>query len=256
MLPAEIEARDTRRMVQVMREVGGPSGQPLGQGWLVADSLGSWADYAVGLGMDGPEPQGRAQALIDYYVCRGRVPRVQVPDGVDPSWRASLTSLGFREYESEVVLMRPLGDIRSQQQDPITFQTVDPSNAAQVADWVQAQALGFSPHQTPPEGAKVIAARVVRSPRSLCLLVFWEGALAASGGLEFYEQSAVLFGGATLPAFRKRGLQSALIHRRCLLAQKRGAAYVLIGSQPGGPTERNARRAGFEENHRVRGLKR
>lgn len=256
MSPREIEARDTRRMVQVMREVGGPSGQALGQGWLVADALGSWADYAVGLGINGPEPQGRVQALVDYYVARGRVPRIQVPDGAHPSWRSALTSGGFEAYDADVVLRCTLGEIQPPQRDPISFRVVNPDAPRDVTLWVQAQAQGFSPHQTPPEGAKAIAARVARSPRSLCLLVFWEGALAASGGLEFYEQSAVLFGGATLPAFRKRGLQSALIQQRLHLAQGRGATYALIGSEPGGPTERNAGRAGFVENHRVWAYKR
>jgi GNAT superfamily N-acetyltransferase len=258
MLPAkqEIAQRDARRIVQVMQEVGGGSGQALGAGWLVADTLGSWADYAVGLGMHGPEPELRVQELVDYYVSRGRVPRIQVPEGADLNWVHSLTSAGFRFYDRDKVLMRPLGEPLGMHSNHISFTRVDPKNSEHLEQWVQAQCQGFSPHETPSQGAIAIARRVACSPRAICLLVFWEGALAASGGVEFYEQSSVLFGGATLPEFRKQGLQGALINRRLDIALERGAAYALIGSEPGGGTERNARRAGFELNHQVFGYKR
>lgn len=243
-------------MVQVMREVGGPSGQALGQGWLVADTLGSWADYAVGLGMHGPEPVGRLQRLVDYYVSRGRVPRLQVPQGADPGWLDSLTSMGFRAYDVDTVLVRALGEAAPQDPGPISFIRVDPENPEHLDQWVQAQCEGFRPHETPSHGAIEIALRVARSPRAVCLLVCWEGALAGSGGVEFYEQSAVLFGGATLPQFRKRGLQTALITERLRIAQGQGAEYALIGSEPDGPTQRNATRAGFEVSHWVKAYKR
>lgn len=258
MLPPkqEIIERDARRMAQVMREVGGPSGQALGQGWLVADTLGSWAEYSVGLGMHGPEPEGQLQALIDYYVSRGRVPRIQVPQGADPSWVDSLTSAGFRAYDVDQVLVHELGRALRQHPDSISFTRVNPENPEHLQQWVQAQCQGFRPHQTPSQGAIDIAERVARSPRAVCLLVFWEGALAATGGVEFYEQSSVLFGGASLPEFRRRGLQSALIDARLDIARAQGADYALIGSEPDGPTERNARRAGFERSHWVKAYKR
>lgn len=258
MLPPkhDIALRDARRMVQVMQEVGGPSGQALGHGWLVADSLGSWAEYAVGLGMHGPEPAGQVQKLVDYYVSRGRVPRLQVPQGADPSWLDSLTSMGFRAYDVDTVLVRALGGPLPQRKGPISFTRVDPQNPEHLRLWVQAQCDGFRPHETPSPGAIEIAERVAKSPRSICLLVFWEAELAASGGVEFYEQSGVLFGGATLPEFRKRGLQSALIERRLHIAKERGAQYALIGSEPDGPTQRNASRAGFEVSHWVKAYKR
>jgi GNAT superfamily N-acetyltransferase len=252
----EIALRDARRMVRVMQEVGGASGQALAKGWLVADTLGSWADYAVGLGMHGTEPDSRVQQLVDYYVSRGRVPRIQVTEGADLNWVHSLTSAGFKFYDRDNVLMRPLVAPLERRSTRISFTRVDPTDSEHLDQWVQAQCQGFTPHETPSQGAIEIARRVAGSPRTLCLLVFWEGALAASGGVEFYEQSSVLFGGATLPEFRKRGLQSALIDHRLDLALERGAAYALVASEPEGGTERNARRAGFELNHQVLGYKR
>lgn len=258
MLPAkqEIAQRDARRMVRVMQEIGGGSGQALGPGWLVADTLGSWADYAVGLGMEGPEPRSRVQELVDYYVSRGRVPRIQVPEGADLNWVHSLTSAGFRYYDQDAVLVRPLGEPLNKRPAGISFTHVDPKDSVHLDQWVHAQCQGFNPHELPSQGAIEIARRVACSPRAVCLLVFWEGELAASGGVEYYEQSSVLFGGATLPEFRNKGLQSALIARRLDLALERGSAYALVGSAPGGGTERNARRAGFELNHNVMAYKR
>ena len=58
--------------------------------------------------------------------------------------------------------------------------------------------------------------------------------------------TACLFGMVTRPDWRGRGLQTAMIHRRLATAHARGVCVVTIGSKPGIPTERNARRCGFE----------
>ena len=51
--PSDIALRDARRMAEVLREVGG-DGAPNGSGWMACDVPGSWSDFAVGLGLDGP----------------------------------------------------------------------------------------------------------------------------------------------------------------------------------------------------------
>ena len=71
------------------------------------------------------------------------------------------------------------------------------------------------------------------------------GEIVASGGLEVFENSAVLIAGAVLPHARRQGVQSAFIEFRVRQAAMMGIEYCLVGSLAGGPTERNALRAGF-----------
>ena len=55
----------------------------------------------------------------------------------------------------------------------------------------------------------------------------------------------MLFGGGVLDGKRRCGVQSALIRGRLLWGRDSGADMACIQGRPGGPTDRNARRAGF-----------
>ena len=55
-----------------------------------------------------------------------------------------------------------------------------------------------------------------------------------------------LFGTSVLPAFRRRGIQQALIAARLGRALSLEAELASITSHPGIPTERNAARLGFQ----------
>lgn len=51
-----------------------------------------------------------------------------------------------------------------------------------------------------------------------------------SGRVEFHRGTdfASLWGGGTLPAYRRRGVYRALVARRARLAAERGARYLLV----------------------------
>jgi GNAT superfamily N-acetyltransferase len=67
----------------------------------------------------------------------------------------------------------------------------------------------------------------------------------AGGSAELHPNVATLFGLSTLPAFRRRGVQAALIAARLERARAAGISLATIGSEPGISTERNAMRLGF-----------
>jgi GNAT superfamily N-acetyltransferase len=56
---------------------------------------------------------------------------------------------------------------------------------------------------------------------------------------------AAFFGASTLPEFRNRGLQSALLQARLNLACEAGCDLAVIVTRPGSVSQRNAERAGF-----------
>ena len=54
------------------------------------------------------------------------------------------------------------------------------------------------------------------------------------------------FGGAsTRPAFRRRGVQTALLHARMDAAREAGCDLALVVTAPGEESQRNVERAGF-----------
>src|SRR5262249_13830144 len=56
---------------------------------------------------------------------------------------------------------------------------------------------------------------------------------------------ALLCGATTLPAFRRRGVQTALLHARLRDAAAAGCTVAAVTTQPGSRSQANAQRQGF-----------
>ena len=54
-----------------------------------------------------------------------------------------------------------------------------------------------------------------------------------------------LFGAATHPVHRRRGIQSALLRARLCAGRARGCDLAVVTTQPGSKSQQNALRAGF-----------
>jgi len=65
-------------------------------------------------------------------------------------------------------------------------------------------------------------------------VAYIDGVAASSAWMYFHENSqfASLWGGSTLPAYRKRGLYSALLARRTQEARQRGVRYLTVDASP------------------------
>ena len=72
-----------------------------------------------------------------------------------------------------------------------------------------------------------------------------EGEIAAAGSMRLFEGVAQLCGAATLPPFRRRGLQTALLHARLADASAAGCDVAVVTTEPGSRSQENVQRAGF-----------
>jgi GNAT superfamily N-acetyltransferase len=72
-----------------------------------------------------------------------------------------------------------------------------------------------------------------------------DGRIVGSASVFISDSVAVLGGAATLPAWRRRGVQSALISARLALARNSGCDLAVMTADPGSSSGRNAERAGF-----------
>jgi GNAT superfamily N-acetyltransferase len=50
----------------------------------------------------------------------------------------------------------------------------------------------------------------------------------------------------TLPAFRSRGIHTALVHARLAAAREAGCDLAMVHTRPGAVSQRNILRAGFQ----------
>ena len=64
--------------------------------------------------------------------------------------------------------------------------------------------------------------------------------------MRLFEGVAQLCGAATLPAHRRRGVQSALLDARLAIAGQSGCDVAVVTTQPGSKSQENVQRRGFE----------
>jgi GNAT superfamily N-acetyltransferase len=76
-------------------------------------------------------------------------------------------------------------------------------------------------------------------------LAYLDGAVVGVASMFVHGEVALFNGAATLPAFRRRGVQNALVATRLADASALGCRFAAITTAPGSRSEGNAFRHGF-----------
>tara|TARA_R110000782_G_scaffold259836_2_gene350605 strand:+ start:1959 stop:2798 length:840 start_codon:yes stop_codon:yes gene_type:complete len=226
--------------------------EPVLGGLMCYSGPGSWTNQAMGVGLDGPATAAEVDRLIDFYVSRGQEPRVEVCPYADESLIGLLLDRGFGIAEFENVMLLT-GTVRTESvKEPPTIRAIDPRDPAEVAAWTRVSASGFV---EPGSGAEAVfmesLMRVTAHPRTAAFVAERNGDIVGAAAMEVAkpfgdETVACLFAASVLPEHRRSGVQQALIAARVAHARKAGSVATFIHTKPGIPTERNARRLGFE----------
>jgi len=80
---------------------------------------------------------------------------------------------------------------------------------------------------------------------SPCFLAEYDGQPGAAGVLCLHDGVALFGGAATVPEFRRRGLQAALLDARMRYAFGHGCDLAMMVAEVGSDSQRNAERRGF-----------
>lgn len=226
----------------------------------VACRLGEGASYKT----IPPVPMSDIDELIEWFVSRGKEPRLEACTCAHPSLFAGLAERGFVVRLIENLLFCDLTD-SSQRASAIDATapgveiiTIDPKNATQVEAYAMSVCIGFrtaslAPGSTVPEGLDIpqreldLTKACVRHPRTTALAaVTPSGQIVGGGVIETFGDIGGMFALSVLPPYRNRGIQRALMAARVQHARKVGIKVVTVSSMPCVGTERNARRAGFQ----------
>jgi GNAT superfamily N-acetyltransferase len=85
-----------------------------------------------------------------------------------------------------------------------------------------------------------------RPPRgTYFFLQNWMGKLSGQEGCLFTIGVALFAGASTIPAWRRRGVQRALLEARFQYARAAGCDLAMMGAEPGSSSQRSAERQGF-----------
>jgi len=200
------------------------------------------ANHVVGMGLYGPVTADDVDRVEAFYRSRGVPCEIVVSPLADPTLRDLLAPRGYRITEFNSVLIRRLDDFQLVEPDgSISLERVSP---AAVKLWSDVVTRGFSEFGPLPDN---LFSPLAALPDAINFLARVEGT-PVGGGIAYIMREAnivALFGSATLPEFRRRGVQSALINRRLWEAAQSGCEYAVVSTMPGSGSQRNMERRGF-----------
>ncbi|MEM7154550.1 MAG: GNAT family N-acetyltransferase [Myxococcota bacterium] len=207
----------------------------------------------AGLGFDGSVDEAELEAIEQIFHHRDTPVQVELSCLADPGIGGMLSDRGYRLVGFENVLGCPLTPDRQAPSTPDIeiVATADDDLAA----WVDVVVTGFatpdtegvaSPEEFPREALERVLGDMASSTGFSRYLARRGGEIAGGGSLRQSEGIAQLCGASTLPAHRRRGVQTALLHTRLALAAQSGCDLAIMTTLPGSRSQKNAQRRGFQ----------
>jgi GNAT superfamily N-acetyltransferase len=91
-----------------------------------------------------------------------------------------------------------------------------------------------------------VLADVTEVPGMSIYLARRAGEVAGGASVRLFNGIAQLTGAATLPAHRRKGVQSALLRARLIDAAESGCDIAIVTTEPGSKSQQNVQKTGFE----------
>lgn len=212
------------------------------------DGVGSFLTQSFGFGVCGEPRAADLDTIEAFFRDRGAQPMHEVSPLADPSVLALFAVRGYQVVELTSILWQPLHDaMRARDARP----SADPRIAvrlvtgAEIAEWADASAQGWSDTPGAAEFVRDFAPIAGSAHGAHCFLAELDGEPAGAGSVAIHDGVAVLAGASTVPRFRGRGVQAALLQARLAHALAQGCDIAAMGALPGSASQRNAERKGF-----------
>jgi ribosomal protein S18 acetylase RimI-like enzyme len=210
----EVPQVDCARMFQKLRPEVGADFAPFCGGHMMFAGLDSPIGHAAGLGFDGPVTAADLDQLEAFYRSHGAPAQLDLCPLTDPSVLELVSARGYCIAELNNVL----------------FCILDPHQSVDI-----------------PNGV-TIRRPLFHFPEALTFLASVDGMpIAGAAGRVIPEHRVfALFGAGTLPDFRGRGIQTALLRTRMKAAANAGCEVAVVITRGGTTSERNCIRLGFQ----------
>jgi ribosomal protein S18 acetylase RimI-like enzyme len=228
--------------------------RPLDSGVAVYAGPHSPFTKVIGVGFDGDPPPEELEAIERAFHARGATVQAEVATLARWSAHAAFTARGFGLQGFENVLGRALTDADAGGADVDGIE-IAPADARTDRAWLDTVITGFEHADVEGAGGGVEA-----PSRAALAEVFGylgdvpgfrrrvariDGQVVGGASVRLEDGVAQLCGAATLPAFRRRGVQSALLRARLREARLAGCDLAVVTTQPGSKSQQNVQRQGF-----------
>lgn len=231
-------------------DAGGVLVMPLGDGVAVFAAADSPINKVIGAGF-GASPDDVELELVErHFAAHAARLQAEIATLADPELHRRLCARGYEPSGFENVLGHPLTGIADVPEAVAVTRAETheiPHLAVVLADaFTTPDVGGVGGDQVPPhdvmcrwftttsrvDGYRAYAARV-------------DGVLAGAAALRIDGTIAQFSGAGTLPAFRRRGVQTALLRARLRDAAAAGCQVGVVVTQPASQSQQNVQREGF-----------
>ena len=241
----EMPQVDCARMLQKLHPEIEAAFEPFCGGHMIFAGLNSPIGHAAGLGFNGPVTASALDRLESFYKSHGAPAQLDLCPLTDPSVLEQVSARRYAIAELNNVLYCQLNTTGEIEVLPdITIRRGNPEEAGLFSHLV---ARCFFDNAEPPVGFADMLAPLFAFPESVTFLASANGVpVAAAAGRIIREHGIfALFGAGTLPDFRKRGIQTALLRTRLKFSAEAGCEYAVVVTRGGTISERNCMRLGF-----------
>jgi len=219
---------------------------PVAGGHAGFGGVDSPVTQAFGLGLKGSVTEADMAAMEEFYQSHGSAVNIETCPLADPSLLKLLNERGYRPIEYSNVFVRELTS-----DDALAWP--DPTSSVHVRRPALEEAENYSVvviksfvenAEVSPQFADIFTS-CFHAASTFFFMAEVDGIPAGGGMMSIHQGVASLGGAGTLPEFRNRGVQKALLLARLAKAAERGCDLAMVATGPGSGSQRNVERLGF-----------
>jgi ribosomal protein S18 acetylase RimI-like enzyme len=224
----------------------GAAVEKISGGHVMFAGVGSPIGHAAGLGLDHPFTAEDLDRVEEFYRRHQAPSQVDLTPLHEPEVFEMFKQRGYRLAELNNVLWRRLEPLEEMPSCPagVHIRRGRPEEANAFAGIL---ARCFHEHQNPPEGFDEMLAPLYAMPGAITFIASdGDKPVAVSAGLIIPEHKVLaLFGAGTLPEYRCRGMQRAMLGTRLQAGREAGCEIAVVVTQGGTVSQHNSERLGF-----------
>jgi GNAT superfamily N-acetyltransferase len=214
-----------------------------GGAFVVFDGVSSPITQTFGLGVFEELSTAALDKIERFFLDRGAPVFHEVSPFAGTGVLDMLCGRGYRPIEISSVMYRLIEHPEATVRGALNVRVIGQEEAEL---WSRISAEGWA-HDHPEfvEFMLELGAITAARENTACFLGELDGQPGAAGVLCLHEGVALFGGAATIPAMRRRGLQSALLRERMRYAFDHSCDLAMMAALPGSESQRNAERNGF-----------
>ncbi len=199
---------------------------------------------AVGMGLNGSADMYTVDHLENFYRRHDSSVNIELCPHAHDSLKQELATRGYKLIEQTNALARVLTQ-RDWNVTPFNGVIVRRAKPDELDPLARVVARGFIAEGEIEQSMLDVFTTFFNQPAAAVFLAEVDGHLAGGGVVAIIDRGAALFATSTLPEFRGRGAQSALIQARLNFGIEKGCDLAMVSAGPGSSSHRNLERQDF-----------